>query len=86
MYVLINNSRTAWPAEILSSVLSFADNLLKDPFTLFIKIMLMKRYRTNSLVLVQFPLKKRLIFLKILEVKNIKTFCAVSNTLLNIIS
>ena len=37
MLVLINNSRTAWPTEILMSNLSFSDNLLQDDYIIFQK-------------------------------------------------
>ena len=30
--VLINNSRTAWPTEILMPLFSFSDNLLQDTY------------------------------------------------------
>ena len=32
---MINNSRTAWPTEILMSFLSFSDNLLQDSYFSF---------------------------------------------------
>ena len=38
--VLINNSRTAWPAKILMPLLSFSDNLLQGTYDAIIIIII----------------------------------------------
>ena len=34
LHVLINNSRTAWPTEILMPLFSFSDNSLQDDYVI----------------------------------------------------
>ena len=41
--VLVNKTRTDWPAEILMSFLSFSDNFLQDTYIIFQTVLIILR-------------------------------------------